>query len=40
MIEGRMLREGDSIHGFKITKIYADRVEFDKFGKTWVQKVE
>lgn len=40
MIEGRVLREGDSINGFKVSGIYPDRIEFEKSGKAWVHKME
>jgi ABC-type uncharacterized transport system fused permease/ATPase subunit len=32
--------EGDTIKGYRVRKIHADSVEFEKDGKTWVQKVE
>jgi type II secretory pathway component PulC len=31
--------EGDTIYGVKIVKIYTDRVDFEKSGKRWTQRV-
>ena len=33
-IRGKVAREGDIVDGFKILKIYPDKVEFEKDGKT------
>jgi hypothetical protein len=33
-VQGNSAREGDIIDGFKILKIYPDKVEFEKDGKT------
>jgi hypothetical protein len=39
MIDGKLVRVGDTIHNMKITNIYKDEVEFEKNGKTWTQKI-
>jgi len=33
IVEGKLAHEGDIINGFRILKIYPDRVEFEKNGK-------
>lgn len=33
IVEGELAHEGDIINGFRILKIYPDRVEFEKNGK-------
>ena len=33
-IGGKLVREGDTVDGFNILKIYPNRVEFEKYGKT------
>ncbi|OQA92847.1 MAG: hypothetical protein BWY26_00005 [Elusimicrobia bacterium ADurb.Bin231] len=40
IINGLILNEGQKISGVKILKIYSDRVELEKDGKTWIQKVQ
>jgi hypothetical protein len=37
VIDGEIVREGDTIHGVKVVKIYKDRVEFEKGSKRWAQ---
>ena len=39
MIGSAFVREGDTIDGVTVFKIYDDRVEFEKDGKRWTQKV-
>jgi len=39
MIDGKFAYEGSMVNGFKVHKIYPDRVEFEKDGKIWVQKM-
>ena len=39
-IGGKCAREGDFINGFKILKIFPDRVEFEKNGEILVQKMK
>lgn len=39
MVDNQVLREGDTIYGIKIVKIYPKKVEFEKSGKRWVQRV-
>jgi hypothetical protein len=38
IVEGKLAYEGDIINGFRILKIYPDRVEFEKNGKMVVGK--
>jgi len=40
MVSGEIVREGDTIFGVKVVKIFKDRVEFEKDGKKWRQKVK
>ena len=37
LIDTQAVREGDTIHGVKIVKIYVDKVEFEKNGRQWTQ---
>ena len=39
LIGDGLVSEGTVVQGYRVQKIYADRVEFEKDGKTWVQKV-
>ena len=39
LIDGRIIKEGEMIHGASIIKIYRDRVELEKDGKIWEQHV-
>lgn len=39
VFEGQILHEGHIANGFKVHKIHPDRVEFEKDGKIWVQKL-
>ncbi len=39
MINGKLVREADTIKGVKVIKIHADNVEFKKNRKTWTQKL-
>ena len=38
IIDSKILKEGDTIHGVKVIKIYEDKVEFEKNSKRWTQK--
>jgi hypothetical protein len=40
LIENQMLHEGDTIHEVKVLDISADKVQFDKQGERWEQKVQ
>ncbi|HEW79184.1 MAG TPA: hypothetical protein ENH34_04365 [Phycisphaerales bacterium] len=40
MFDNEILCEGNIINGFKVNKIYPDRVEFEKNRKIWVQKLQ
>ena len=39
IIDGTIVRQNENIHGVKIVKILEDRVEFEKNGRTWTQKI-
>ena len=39
LIEDQMLHKGDTIHEVKVLDIKADKVQFDKQGEQWEQKV-
>jgi hypothetical protein len=40
MIEDQMLHKGDIIHDVKLLDIKVDKVQFDKQGDQWEQKVQ
>ncbi|MGB2866414.1 MAG: tetratricopeptide repeat protein, partial [Sedimentisphaerales bacterium] len=37
LIDTQAVREGDTIYGVKVVKIYVDKVEFEKNGRQWIQ---
>lgn len=39
MVSDRIVREGDMIDGYKVVKIYRDKVEFEKKGKIFTKHV-
>jgi hypothetical protein len=39
LYSGQVAREGDVIDGVKILQIHKDKVEFERKGKTWTQRV-
>ncbi|MBN2183182.1 MAG: hypothetical protein JW715_14820 [Sedimentisphaerales bacterium] len=39
MIDNQVLKEGDTIYGTKVVKIYPKKVEFEKDGKRWTQRI-
>lgn len=39
IVNKSMVHEGDSIEGAKVLKIYRDKIEFTKKGRTWTQKL-
>jgi len=39
LIGDALVSEGALVQGYRVQKIYGDRVEFEKNGQTWVQKV-
>jgi len=39
VIDGRILHEGETIHGVKVVRIHEDKVELAKNGEKWQQKV-
>jgi hypothetical protein len=40
LIEDALVREGSTVQGYRVRKINATSVEFEKDGKVWVQKVD
>ena len=38
IIDGKILKEGETIHGVKVIKIYEDKAEFEKNSQRWMQK--
>ncbi len=40
IIDGKIIREGDTIHSVRVVKIRKDKIEFEKNGKKWKQKVQ
>lgn len=34
-----IVHDGNTIHGVKVVKIYKDRIEFEKNGKSWTQQI-
>ena len=39
LIDTQAVREGDTIYGVKVVKIYVDKVEFEKDGRKWTQEL-
>lgn len=39
IIDNTIVRQNDNIHGVKIVQIQEGRVEFEKNGRTWTQKI-
>jgi len=39
MVDNQVLKEGDTIYGTKIVRIDPKKVEFEKNGKRWTQRV-
>ncbi|MBN2181129.1 MAG: hypothetical protein JW715_04385 [Sedimentisphaerales bacterium] len=39
VIDGTIVKNNENIHGVKIIKIHADKVDFEKDGKNWTQQV-
>jgi hypothetical protein len=39
VVSGSVVHEGDIVEGFKVVKIYEDKVEFEKNGKSFTKKV-
>lgn len=39
MVDNQVLKEGDTIYGTEIAKIYPKKVEFHKNGKCWSQRI-
>lgn len=40
VIDGQVVKEGNTIHGVTVVKIYKAEVEFKKNYKAWKQRVE
>lgn len=40
IIDGKIAKEGDFIHGVKVSKIHRGKVEFEKAGQKWEQTVQ
>ncbi len=40
VVDHKIVHERDTIHGVAVVKIYKDKVEFEKNGKKWEQKVQ
>ena len=40
VIDSEIVNEGETIHGVKVVKIHKDKVEFEKDGERWGQKVQ
>ena len=38
-IDGQVLKNGDTIYGVKVVKIYRKKVKFDKNGLQWEQRI-
>jgi hypothetical protein len=39
LIEGDLVKEGDTLRGITVVKIHRTEVEFEKNGKRWKQRV-
>ena len=39
MVDNQVLKEGDTIYSTKVVRIYPKKVEFEKNGKRWAQRV-
>ena len=39
VVSGSVVHEGDIVEGFKVVKIYEDKVEFEKKGKSFTKQV-
>ena len=39
LIDGKIVYQGQTVHSVKVVKIHLDRVEFERAGKKWTQKV-
>lgn len=39
VIDGKIVHHGDTIHSVRVIKIHTDKVEFEKNGERWNQKV-
>jgi len=39
LIDGHILREAETIYGVTVGKIFKNKVEFEKDGVTWIQRV-
>jgi len=39
IIDGQLLQQGDTIYGVRIARVYRDKVQFEKNGKRWQQRL-
>ena len=39
MVDNQVLNEGDTVYGTKVVKIYPQKVEFEKNGECWSQRI-
>lgn len=39
VVDGRILKEGDTIYGVKVVEIYQNSVKFEKGAERWTQHV-
>jgi hypothetical protein len=40
LVGDALVSEGSAVRGYRVRKVHADRVEFEKDGRTWVQKLD
>ena len=40
IVRGRVVREGEVVAGYKVVKIFRDRVEFERDGKTVIKHIK
>jgi hypothetical protein len=40
LVGDALVSEGSTVRGYRVRKVHADRVEFEKDGRTWVQKLD
>jgi len=39
LIDDKIVKEGDEIYGTEVVKIYPNKIEFERNGKFWIQRV-
>jgi hypothetical protein len=40
LVGDALVSEGSTVRGYRVGKVHADRVEFEKDGRIWVQKLD